>query len=238
MDPTAARKRYIKYARVSTDEQALSGAGIASQRQQLDRAFDYEGWHCADELVDEGHSAATLERPALRQALQLIAAGDADGIVVAKLDRLTRSIVDFGELLEWLTEANAGLVALDLRLDTSTPTGAMVAQVLVVVAEWERRTIAERTRNAMAAKRAAGEATGRASLADDPELVATIRAWRDDEGLSLHAIARRLTELEIPTVRGGATWRASAVQRALGYERPAVRRKRSQLPELQRRRRA
>jgi DNA invertase Pin-like site-specific DNA recombinase len=230
-------KRYIAYERVSTEEQAASGLGLEAQRQALDRAFEYEGWELAERIRDEGQSASTLDRPGLRRALELIAAGGADGIAVAKLDRLTRSIVDFGELLEWLNEAGASLAALDFRLDTSTPTGAMVAQILIVVAEWERRTNAERTRNALAAKRARGEPVGRASVVDDPELAERIQALRGS-GLSLHEIARRLSEEGVQTVRGGTRWRASSVQSALGYERPAARRKRSALPEIPRRRRA
>lgn len=228
-------KRLIAYSRVSTEEQADSGAGLAAQRTALDRAFEYEGWHLVEHIRDEGESGKDLDRPGLRRALELIAAGDADGIVVAKLDRLTRSVVDFGDLLEWFDVADATFVALDLRLDTSTPTGAMVAHVLVVVAEWERRTIAERTRNAMAAKREAGEATGRPSVLDHPELLARIQELHS-EGLGLTAIARKLTEEGWPTVRGGKQWRASAIQVAVGYERPRRQRRRAALPEPPRRR--
>jgi DNA invertase Pin-like site-specific DNA recombinase len=236
MHATSPAKRFVAYDRVSTDEQALSGAGLNAQRSAIARAFDYEGWERVAHCSDEGVSAATLDRPGLLEALHLIAAGDADGIVVAKLDRLTRSIVDFGELLEWLNAAGAALVALDLRLDTSTPTGAMVAQVLVVVAEWERRTIAERTRNALAAKRDAGEAVGRPSVADEPELVTRIRDMAED--MSLHAICAQLNAEGIPTMRGGATWRPSSLQTILGYRRPASRRKKTKLPPLPSRRRA
>jgi DNA invertase Pin-like site-specific DNA recombinase len=135
MQPVTEHKRFLGYLRVSTDEQADSGAGLAAQQEQLRRAFEYEGWELVEEIRDEGASGKDLDRPGLRRALELINAGEADGLVVAKLDRLTRSVVDFGDLLEWFDLAGAAFVALDLRLDTSTPTGAMVAHVLVVVAE-------------------------------------------------------------------------------------------------------
>jgi DNA invertase Pin-like site-specific DNA recombinase len=207
-------KRLIGYLRVSTDEQADSGAGLAAQQEQLRRAFEYEGWTLVELIRDEG----------------------ASGLVVAKLDRLTRSVVDFGDLLEWFELADATFVALDLRLDTSMPTGAMVAHVLVVVAEWERRTIGQRTKDAMAAKRAAGETTGLPSILDNPDLVARIRELQAD-GLSRTAIAERLTREGWPTVRGGAEWRPSALQVVLGYQRPPRRRRRAELPSIPRRRR-
>jgi|tagenome__1003787_1003787.scaffolds.fasta_scaffold20977301_1 DNA invertase Pin-like site-specific DNA recombinase len=236
MQPVTEHKRFLGYLRVSTDEQADSGAGLAAQQEQLRRAFEYEGWELVEEIRDEGASGKDLDRPGLRRALELINAGEADGLVVAKLDRLTRSVVDFGDLLEWFDLAGAAFVALDLRLDTSTPTGAMVAHVLVVVAEWERRTIGQRTKDAMAAKRAAGEATGLPSILDNPDLVARILELKAED-LSRTAIAEQLTREGWPTVRGGAEWRPSALQVVLGYQRPPRRRRRAELPTIPRRRR-
>lgn len=229
-------KRFVAYSRVSTDEQAQSGLGLSAQRTTLERAFEYEGWTLTEHVREEGQSGKDLDRPGLKHALELIAADEADGLVVAKLDRLTRSVVDFGDLLEWFDLAGAAFVALDLRLDTSTPTGAMVAHVLVVVAEWERRTIAERTKNAMAAKRAAGEPTGRPSITDHPELLERIQQLHAEDN-SLAKIARILTDEGWETVRGGTTWRPSSLQVALGYTRPPQRRRRPELPEIPRRRR-
>jgi DNA invertase Pin-like site-specific DNA recombinase len=234
--PVSEHKRLLGYLRVSTDEQADSGAGLAAQQEQLRRAFEYEGWDLVEIVRDEGASGKDLDRPGLRRALELIVAGDADGLVVAKLDRLTRSVVDFGDLLEWFDLAQAAFVALDLRLDTSTPTGAMVAHVLVVVAEWERRTIGQRTKDAMAAKRRAGEATGLPSILDDPKLVARIFELKDQD-LTRTEIARTLTEEGWKTVRGGKAWRPSALQVVLGYQRPPRRRRRAELPPIPRRRR-
>jgi DNA invertase Pin-like site-specific DNA recombinase len=235
--PVSEPKRYVAYLRVSTDEQADSGAGLAAQQEQLRRAFEYEGWDLVELVRDEGASGKDLQREGLRRALEMIVAGDADGLVVAKLDRLTRSVVDFGDLLEWFELAGAAFVALDLRLDTSTPTGAMVAHVLVVVAEWERRTIGQRTKDAMAAKRAAGEATGLPSLLDDEHRAVRERILElRDQGLTRTAIAERLTREGWKTVRGAKVWRPSALQVVLGYQRPPRRRRRAELPTIPRRR--
>jgi DNA invertase Pin-like site-specific DNA recombinase len=228
----------IAYARVSTEEQAESGAGLNAQETMLERAFEYEGWELVELVRDEGASGKDLERPALCRALERIVAGEADGLVVAKLDRLTRSVVDFADLLEWFSLADATFVALDLRLDTSTATGEFAASLMALVAQWERKTIGERTRTAMAAKRAAGECTGRPSLLDEEHTAVRERILElRDDGLSGPAIAAKLTEEKWPTVRGGTRWRPSALQVVLGYQRPPQRRRRAELPQIPRRRR-
>jgi DNA invertase Pin-like site-specific DNA recombinase len=226
----------LGYSRVSTDEQVDSRAGLAAQQHMLERAFEYEGWQLVEYLADEGLSGKDLERPELRRGLEMICAGEADGLVVAKLDRLTRSVVDFADLLEWFQLVDATFVALDLRLDTSTATGEFAASLMALVAQWERRTIGERTKVAMAAKRQRGEATGLPSILDHPELVARILELKD-EGRSRTAIAEQLTREGWPTVRGGAEWRPSALQVVLGYQRPPRRRRRTELPTIPRRRR-
>jgi DNA invertase Pin-like site-specific DNA recombinase len=153
---------------------------------------------------------------------------------VSKLDRLSRSVVDFGTLLEWFTEGGATLVALDLGIDTSSPGGKLVANVFASVAEWEREVIAARTREGLAAVRARGKTIGHPAVVDRPELVVRITDMRD-AGHSLRAIARRLNEESVPTLRGAAEWRASAVQAAAGYKRPSPRRARVDLPPIKRR---
>ncbi len=225
----------ILYARVSTEEQAALGFGLDAQEADLRRTAELQGWDVVELVRDEGLSAKTLERPGLQRALRAIARDDADGLVVAKLDRLTRSVIDFGELLDWFRAAGAALVALDMNVDTSTPSGKMLASIIVVIAEWERETIAARTKAGLAAKRAKGEPTGRPALVDAPELAARVRAM-SAEGMSLHRICAQLTAEGVPTMRGGTTWRPSALQKILGYERPAARRRRAGLPPLPRRR--
>jgi DNA invertase Pin-like site-specific DNA recombinase len=232
-----AALRMLGYSRVSTDEQVDSHAGLDAQQHMLERAFEYEGWQCAGLLADEGVSGKDLERPELKRALEMIIDGEADGLVVAKLDRLTRSVVDFADLLEWFQLADAKFVALDLRLDTSTATGEFAASLMALVAQWERRTIGERTRVAMAAKRQRGEATGLPSLLDEThrEVRERILELRD-EGLSRTAIAEQLTREGWKTARGAKIWRPSALQVVLGYQRPPRRRRRTELPPIRRRR--
>lgn len=226
--------RVIAYVRVSTDEQAQSGLGLADQEKRIREMAASRGWKVVRVERDEGASGKDLERPGLRRALEAIAAKRADGLIVLKLDRLSRSVIDFGELLLWFKDVRATLVALDLGVDTSTAGGELVANVLMAVAAWERSVIGERTRAALAELRAQGKPVGRAAVADHPELTERIRRLHLD-GLTYRQIAAQLEREGIPTVRGGTTWRPSAIQAALGYQRPAGRRKRVDLPQPARR---
>ena len=229
-------KRAIAYTRVSTGEQTESGLGLAAQERTIHRAVEYKGWLLVDTIRDGGSSAKDLARPALRQGLERLARGEADALVVAKLDRLTRSTVDLLALLEWASDCGVALVALDLDLDTSTPNGRLVASVMASVVEWERALIAQRTREAAAVRRDRGLPLGRPSVRDtDPVLAGRIGRARAS-GRTWQSIADELNAAGVPTVRGGSAWRVSSVQGAAGYQRPAARRRVTALPLIPRRR--
>ncbi len=222
-------RRVLGYVRVSTVDQAASGLGLDAQRAAITAECDRRAWELVGVVADEGLTGKTLDRPGLHRALGRIAAGDADALLVAKLDRVSRSVVDFGTLLDWFERVDADLVALDLGVDTSTPGGRLVANVLASVAEWEAATISARTREGLAAKRARGEPIGRASVIENQLLVDRIRALRTG-GATLQGIADELNADGVATVRGGACWRPSAVQAVLGYRRPRTRRSQTRLP--------
>lgn len=204
----------IGYIRVSTDEQAGSGAGMAAQRAAIVAEAERRGWGLVALEEDAGASGKSLTgRPGLAAALEVVESGSADLLVVAKLDRLSRSLIDFAGLMERSRRRGWGLVALDLGLDTSTPNGEMMAGVLAVFAQFERRLIGQRTKDALAVKRAQGVRLGRPdSIA--PELAERIRAMRAG-GATLTAICDTLTSEGVPTARGGAVWRPSSIVRLL-----------------------
>lgn len=212
----------IGYVRVSTQSQADSGLGLAAQKAKITAAAHAAGHELVEIVVDGAEHGTSLDRPGLRRALAAIAGGQAEGLIAAKLDRLSRSVIDFSTLLGWFTDARAALVVLDPSIDTTTAAGRLVAQVFAAVAEWEAGTIAERTKDALAAKRSNGQAISRPAIVDQPELAARIRAMRD-AGMTLRAIADRLTADGVPTARGGR-WSPSALQAVLGYRRPSRRR--------------
>lgn len=201
--------RAIGYLRVSTAEQAASGAGLDAQRAAIVAEAERRGWQL--ELVeDAGYSAKDLNRPALADALARLDRHEADVLVVAKLDRLSRSVHDFTGVLAHASQRGWSVVCLDLGVDTSTPAGELQAHVVASMAHYERRLIGQRTRDGLAARRAAGVRLGRPRALSD-ELVARIVRLRRD-GASFRAIAAQLESDGVPTARGGTTWHASTVK--------------------------
>ena len=152
----------VGYARVSTAEQAESGAGLEAQRLAIGAEVERRGWQLVEVYEDAGASGKALTgRPGLVDALEAIEDGRANGLVVAKLDRLSRSLLDFAALMARSRAQDWTLCCLDVGVDTSTPSGEMVANVLAVFAQFERRLIGQRTRDALATRRAAGVRLGR-----------------------------------------------------------------------------
>jgi DNA invertase Pin-like site-specific DNA recombinase len=141
-----------------------------------------------------------------------------DGIVVAKLDRLSRSVHDFSGLLKLAAARRWSVVAIDLGVDTSTPTGKLVANVMMSVAEWEREVIGERTSVAMQAAKRQGRHMGRVSMLPRAtgDRVLALRTTR-----TLAGTAEQLNREGLTTATG-ATWSASAVakvQRRMVHQR-------------------
>jgi DNA invertase Pin-like site-specific DNA recombinase len=202
---TSSAGRTIGYIRVSTRGQAESGLGLDAQRAGILAARSD-----ATIVVETGSAKDTDGRPVLLDLLgELDRAGGT--LIVAKLDRLARSAVDFGEILRRSARAGWTLVVLDLALDTSTPVGKFTATVMAAVAELERDLIAQRTRDALAAKRARGERTGPASVLD-PRSAERIRADRA-AGHSWAAIADGLNADGCKTPTGRA-WTRESVRSA------------------------
>ncbi len=194
------------YVRVSTDSQAASGHGLDAQRKTISAEADRRGWEDVVWYIDGGFSGKDLDRPAMADLLSVIRRGDV--LVIAKLDRLSRSLSDFAALMERAQRQKWNVVALDLGIDLSTPNGEFMASVLAAMARWERRIIGQRTKEGMAAARAKGVLPGRRS-ALPPKVQARLLAMRD-QGLTLTVIANRLNADDVPTATGG-TWTTSAV---------------------------
>lgn len=227
----------LGYLRVSTGMQARSGLGELAQRAKIEAAAQLNDWDIVEWLVDAGETGKDMDRPEFLRALDLVASHEVDGVCIAKLDRVARNVADFSLLLNWFVTGGKVLAVLDPQIDTSTPNGRLVAHILAGVAEWEADIISSRTTEALAAKRASGKAICRASVVDHHHLTARIQALRA-EGLSLQKIADTLNAEGVPTLRGGTEWRVSAVQSALGYQRPRKAHKAPDLPEIKRKRRA
>jgi DNA invertase Pin-like site-specific DNA recombinase len=172
------------------------------------------------ELVGERNTATGkgLSRPGLSYALDRIKAREATGLLVVELSRITQSVGELGTLMEWLRRLDVRLIASADAFDTESEEGRLAVALLIEVSKWERNRISERTRNGLQAARMSGRAAGRPAVADDPDLSRRIAHMRA-RGMTLQAIADRLNEEGVPTVRGGAKWRHSSVQAAAGYRR-------------------
>jgi DNA invertase Pin-like site-specific DNA recombinase len=204
----------VAYIRVSTEEQAASGAGIEAQRLEIERAVSNRDWLLLDTHIDAGLSGRTVSgRPALARALEQVESGQAGTLLVAKLDRLSRSLLDFASLMKQAQDGGWNVVALDLGIDLSTPAGEFLASVMASAAQWERRIISQRTRDALAAKKANGVHVGRTSQIPDTVRARLIRERAS--GRSLRAIAKALNDDGIATGQGGGTWYASSVRAVL-----------------------
>ena len=217
--------RVVAYARVSTEEQGLSGAGLEAQRAAILAECERRGWALVESFEDVGASGKDLKRPGVQAALEVLSRGEASALVVAKLDRLSRSMLDFAGVMASAQKQSWALVALDCAVDTTTPAGEAMAHVLATFAQFERRLIGQRTREALAIKRKEGVRLGRPS-AVSPKLAERIRAERAG-GATLRQIADRLNQESVPTPRGGSEWRPSSLAGVLSRQRGTARRPKS-----------
>lgn len=218
--------RVCGYVRVSTQEQSDSGAGLEAQRQAIEAEAARRGWDLVSLFIDAGASGKDLNRPGLADALAAVENGEAGAIIVQKLDRLSRSVHDFAGLMQRAQRRGWALVALDLAIDTTTPTGGLIANVMASVAEWERRVIGQRTKDALGIVRANGSKSGRPignpNFRPVPSEIAARICRLRSEGMSYTAIAATLNAEQVPTAQGGAAWYGPTVRNVVKRETQAV----------------
>lgn len=173
------------YARVSTDDQNLDAQTDALKAAGAARIF-------ADKI-----SGGTRKRPELDKLFEQLREGDV--VVVAKYDRLARSLRDLLDIVEAIKERGAGFRSLAEDIDTTTPAGRLVFHVFASIAQFERERISERTKEGLEAARKRGRVGGRPpALSADQR--AEVRRMREEDGKSLPEIAR-LFGVSVPTVR-------------------------------------
>ena len=134
----------IGYVRVSTEEQATEGVSIEAQSDKLRQYAALYDIDLVDIVVDAGISGETLKRDGLQRALVALKAGEATALLITKLDRLTRSVVNLGQLIDEYFQEHQLLSVAD-HIDTGTANGRLIINVLSSVSQWEREIIAERT---------------------------------------------------------------------------------------------
>lgn len=204
----------IGYVRVGTEEQADSQLGLEAQRAAILAEALRRGWRLLEIVEDAGVSGKDLNRPGMALVLEALRSKRADTLVVAKLDRLGRSLLDLAGLIDKAGKQGWALVALDIGVDTSSLTGKAMAGMMAVFAELERGMIGQRTREALQAARERGTVLGRPrSLPDD---VVQRIVGLSEAGSTLRAIAATLTREGVATAHGGREWHASSVRAVLG----------------------
>lgn len=191
----------------------MSGLGLADQRAAISIEAQRRGWDAVEYVMDDGYSAKSLARPGITEALDRLRSGTAGILVVSKLDRLSRSLLDFASLMQTAEREGWQLVVLDMAIDTTQPSGALVAHVMASFAEYERRIIGQRTSAAMQQLKAQGVRLGRPRVM--AESVRSRIASERKEGRTLAAIADGLNADEVRTARGGARWYPSTVKAVL-----------------------
>jgi DNA invertase Pin-like site-specific DNA recombinase len=171
-----------------------------------------KGWNLLALLRDvEAKPRKGPAQPALINAIERLRSGEASCLVVAELRQLCPSVAELGGILEAVERANARVVSLEPPFDTGTPIGSTIGRMLTSVSGWER------------ARRAAMTAAARSKKGAAPDISSDLRrriVRMRRAGMTLQAIADRLNQDGVPTMRGGAVWRPSSVQAKLGYKRP------------------
>jgi DNA invertase Pin-like site-specific DNA recombinase len=160
----------IGYVRVSTDKQADRGVSLDVQTEKIRAMAVVHNAELLDIVVDGGESAKSLQRPGMERLLALVDGKKVQAVIVAKLDRLTRSVKDLYTLLEQFERRGVALISVAESLNTSSA-GRLVLNIMTAVSQWEREAIGERTRDAMRHKRSQGQRVGNITygyrLADD-----------------------------------------------------------------------
>lgn len=210
----------VAYLRVSTSEQAVSGLGLEAQRATVAAYAVRKDLTIIAEYADEGISAKSLTgRPGAQAALEAVRRGEAAGLLVAKMDRLSRSVVDGAGLMEAAGREGWALHFADLDIDTSSPAGEMAANIIISGSQYERRLISQRTKDALAAKKARGERLGAAPSL--PEEVTRRIVSERAAGRTFQAIADALMADGIRTARGGSKWFPATIKAIVGSDNAA-----------------
>ncbi|MBF0523208.1 MAG: recombinase family protein [Candidatus Omnitrophica bacterium] len=153
------------YTRKSTSEGLDQDfTSLDNQREASEnyiKSQQHEGWICLENKYDDGgFTGANIDRPALQKLLSDIKDGKINCVVVYKVDRLSRSLLDFSQLLEFFDKNSVAFVSVTQQFNTNTSMGRLTLNILLSFAQFEREIISERTKDKMSAARKKGQWTG------------------------------------------------------------------------------
>ena len=223
-------KRSAIYARVSSEEQALEGTSIDLQ---VEKGHGYAGlrdWGEVSEYVDAGYSGGNDNRPQLQRLMQDVEADRVDVVIVWKLDRFFRNLRLLLEYKERLDEAKVAFVSVSESVDTSSQAGRLLFNILGSIAEWERESITERTKEGRRRRFAEGkwaagkppygyrynpETKGLDIREDEARVVRRIYQLYVHDRLGQLQVARQLNTEGVPGKKGSSSWHNSSVRDTL-----------------------
>jgi|SRR5882672_311052 len=207
-------KRVLLYSRVSTENQAREGSSMDTQDGQLRQYAESRGWNVLDVIRDAGESGAKFDRPGIRRLIEWVGRGGVDLLVVSKVDRFGRDTLEGLRLFREVLEKNGvHIVSLD-GVDSRTPQGQFMLELMLAVARQERQRILERCRGGIEAALRDGRWPGGKQpfgydynktskklevIEQEASVVRRVFGWYVEEGLSTHKIAHRLFGLGIRT---------------------------------------
>jgi site-specific DNA recombinase len=218
--------RTIAYIRVSTQEQAREGISLDNQRAKIEAYCQLHDLELVTVIKDGGHSGKDLKRPGMQRLMDLIAGRRVQAVVVYKLDRLSRRVIDTLSIIELMSKHGVALHSLSEKIDTGSAMGKFFLNIMASLAQMERDLISERTKDALQHLVRNGQRAGQIPygyrLGEDGKTLVPLKSEQKaisrmtqlrNEGLSYGDICRILTAEGFPPA--GEKWHAQTVRRAL-----------------------
>ncbi|MGQ0632902.1 MAG: recombinase family protein [Sporichthyaceae bacterium] len=208
---TAMAASAVIYLRVSTEEQAKSGAGLDAQEAECRAYAERNGMTVVEVIREEPVSGKVhpAKRTGYTRAMELLDACEAGTLLVRRLDRVSRRLRHTLDVVDAADAAGWTIATTDGKVDTATASGRLHLNMMATIAEFEREVTGERTKEALASLKASGVKLG-AQVQISDEIADRIVSEHQD-GRSMRAIAATLTAEGIPTAKGGA-WSHATVQ--------------------------
>jgi DNA invertase Pin-like site-specific DNA recombinase len=212
--------RAVSYIRVSTEDQSINGVSLGAQNQKILQYAELYNHRIIESVEDAGLSAKNLNRPGIQKILSMVRKKEIEAVIIAKLDRLTRSVRDLAFIVELFNKNDVALISVNENLDSGTAAGRMILNMLGTIAQWERETIGERTSAALQYKKMNGKVFGKD----------TLYGYKKDRGLLVPYENEQRAIREILHCRSKG-WGFSKIANALNRKRYSTRSRNRWFPQ-------